>query len=218
MQGVKRANGDWKSCEGACKDRWGHFQEGDSPYESPRLLAVGICKLARTQADPHLIFEQSAGDEGLTPKGDRRATVFGEKMGECNRCIDVDHRSPRSSSSSARRSRSGATGFDGGGGSSADETGSVNQPLRTDSASIASARKGLSASRGGPISATTRSRSVTRIVSPDAAKRRHSFSRPDNSLRSTDFMGIRIASGSCRVNVWAYRCVSCGIGYFVWSG
>ena len=217
MQGVKRANGGWKRCDGACEDRWGHFQEGDSPYESPRLLAMGIYKLERTQADPHLIFEQSAGDESLTPKGDRRATVFGEKMGECNRCIHVDHRSLRSSSSSARRSRSGATGFDGGGTPSADETGGVNQPLRTDSASIASARKGFPASRGGPISATTRSRSVTRIVSPDAAKRRHSFSRPDNNLRSTDLMGIRVASGSRMVNVRAYRCVFCRIGHSVWS-
>jgi hypothetical protein len=50
-------------------------------------------------------------------------------------------------------------------------TGGVTQPFRTASARAASVGDSLRPGRGAVISATTRSRSVTRIVSPSAARR-----------------------------------------------
>ena len=72
-----------------------------------------------------------------------------------------------------------------------DKTGGVNQPLRTASASTASARAGLLVSRGGPSSATIRSRSVTRTVSPDAATRTYSLSLFFRAFMPTALMNGR---------------------------
>lgn len=49
----------------------------------------------------------------------------------------------------------------------------------------------LRVSGGGPSSATTRSRSVTRIVSPDAASRTYSLRRRFNASIPTDLMHRR---------------------------
>ena len=67
----------------------------------------------------------------------------------------VDHRSLRSPSSSLSNTDSAASGGPPRGGSVPGESAGVNQPFRTASASMASARMGLLVSRGGPISATT---------------------------------------------------------------
>ena len=125
--------------------------------------------------------------------------VFGQQLGKHNRSIEIDHRSLLSPSNSARRSRSGATGA-GRGGSPTSSAGGVNQPLRTASASCMSARIGLLVSRGGPISATTRSRSVTRTVSPDDASRTYSLRRLLSILIPTDLMYYKVATSGYLVN------------------
>ena len=78
----------------------------------------------------------------------------------------------------------------------ADSVGGVSHPLRTASASNASASIGLLVSLGGPISATTRSRSVTRTVSPDAASRTYSLNRLFNTFIPTDLMDGKVATRS----------------------
>ena len=78
----------------------------------------------------------------------------------------------------------------------AGSVGGVSHPLRTASASRASASIGLLASLGGPISATTRSWSVTRTVSPEAASRTYSLNRLFNTFIPTDLIHREVATRS----------------------
>jgi hypothetical protein len=90
------------------------------------------------------------------------------------RCMQVDHRSVRSSSSSFSRVVQGTAGFL----ASLDFplTGGRSHPLRSMSASMASPASSDLQGAGGVISATTMSLSMTRIVSPDAARFTYSLS------------------------------------------
>ena len=123
---------------------------------------------ARTGAD--------GSKRGFGPERSRGSPVFRKQVSQGDRGVDVDHRSFRSPSSSLSNTESTASGAPPRGGSDPGESAGVNQPFRTASASMASARMGLLDSRGGPISATTRPRSVTRTVSPPAASRTYSLS------------------------------------------
>ena len=108
--------------------------------------------------------------------------------------VYVGYRSLRSTSRSARISRSGRTGFGVGGGPSKRRAGGVNHPFRTASVSTAFPKTGLRDSLGGPSSATTRSRSVTRIVSPSAARRTYSLSRLLSTLILTALTGLNVTT------------------------
>ena len=77
--------------------------------------------------------------------------------------------------------------------------GGVRMPSRTMAASFASASIGLRSGRGGPSSATTRSRFVTRTVSPAAAMRTYSLSLLFSVLRPTDLMPMKVATSGCFV-------------------
>ena len=84
----------------------------------------------------------------------------------------------------------------------AGSVGGVSHPLRTASAGSASASSGLLVSLGGPISATTQSRSVTRTVSPDAASRMYSLNRLFNTFIPTALMCRRVATSSDLVKLY----------------
>src|SRR4051812_3109943 len=86
------------------------------------------------------------------------------------------------------------------GGSRAIKIGGVIQPLRQASDHSASDSRGLRVGLGGPISATTRSRSVTRTVSPPAASRTYSLSLFLRSLRPTERIHGNVASRGYFVN------------------
>ena len=117
-------------------------------------------------------------------------------MSESHGSAYVDHRSLRSPSNSAPTSFNAILGSGTGGVPTEGRSGGVNQPFRTASASTASARTALLVSRGGPISATTRSRSVTRMVSPLAAMRTYSLSRLLRTLIPTDLTHSKVVT-SC---------------------
>src|SRR5207247_6141531 len=99
-------------------------------------------------------------------------------------------KSPVSARSRCRLSRSSSIVITGlrGGGPRPTELGGVIQPCRTASNSSASASTGLRVWLGGQISATTRSRSVTRTVSPPAASRMYSLNLFLSVLRPTERM------------------------------
>ena len=161
---------------------------------------MGPGKSTTMQPSPYFVFQQAAGHQGIPPEPGRRTTIFGQKLSECDRRIKVDHRSLRSASSSSRSSLKRATGAAEHGSPVAGSAGGVNQPLRIASARKASARIGLLVSLGGLISATTRSRSVTSIVSPPAASRTYSLSLLFSILMPTDLMHDRVATSSYFVN------------------
>ena len=152
------------------------------------------------QRPPQLVLRQSARDQSLVPERIRRATILGQEMGEGNGRVEVDYRSRRFSSISARASSSRATGGGVGGGPEAESVGGISKPDRTAPARKASVRTGLRVSLGGPSSATTRPRSVTRIVSPDAASRTYSLNRLFRSLMPTDLMCPSVAPSSYLIN------------------
>src|SRR6266498_3813361 len=139
---------------------------------------------------PDLVLEKATGDQRLLPQIQRRLPVFGKKLRESDRRVEIDQRSARSRSSSPRSSSSGATGSLGGmepGG----RTGGVTHPWRTASASRASERSGLRVSRGGTSSATTRSRSVMSTDSPFPTRRTYSESLFFKTFSPTDLMRLK---------------------------
>ncbi len=198
MQGIQGPHGNRlrKSIQSAVQDCWSKLQKRNSSNEPKGRLTVGIGEIARVKPGPYLVLHQPAGYEGLGPKPDGWAAVFSQQLGKHYRSIQVDHRSLRSSAISASRSRSGATGSGVGGVPTDGSVGGVKRPLRTASASNASARIGLLVGLGGPISATTRSRSVTRTVSPDAARRMYSLKRLLSIFIPTDLIRNKVATGS----------------------
>ena len=173
MERIERAHGVGfrKGLTGSFQHRRNQFQERDTCDERPRRSAMGIGQAPRVQPVPDLMLKQPAGDQRLVPKRSRWASVLGQEVGKRDRRIQLDQRSFRSLSSSSRRSRNGATGSAAGGAPPVATAGGVSHPCRTASASTASARIGLRVSAGGRSSATTRSWSETRTVSPDAASR-----------------------------------------------
>ena len=191
MEGVKRPNGNRIGLQGAREHRRRQLQQRDPRDKAPSRFSVRISEVARVQPGPDLIFQQPTCHQGLMPKRGRRATILGQEVSDRYRSVDIDQRSLLSSCSSASSSCNRATGRDVCGGPEVDKTGGVNQPLRTASASTASARAGLLVSRGGPSSATIRSRSVTRTVSPDAATRTYSLSLFFRAFMPTALMNGR---------------------------
>ena len=109
------------------------------------------------------------------------------------------HRSARSACRSAKSSRSFITGFRAGMSFPADSGGLIH-PWRTASSRRASETGELRPGVGGPSWATTRSRSVTKTVSPPAASRMYSLSLFLSSLMPTDLIAKKVATGGHSVN------------------
>src|ERR1700694_4412214 len=124
----------------------------------------------------------------------------------CHRAIEIDHRSARSRCRLLRSSSIVITGVRWGG-PRPTEIGGVIQPCRKASINRASASSGLRLGLGGPISATTRSRSVTRTVSPPAASRTYSLSLFLRVLRPTE-----------RITQCSYQRLPCQTIVFYLSG
>jgi len=80
------------------------------------------------------------------------------------------------------------TGLPLGGGPFSGDRAGVRWPLRTISTSRGLSASGFPVARGGPISATMRSRLVTNTVSPEAARRTYSLKRLFSSLIPTALM------------------------------
>src|SRR5687768_2609632 len=193
MQGVQRANRLGKRLERASQDWRDQLQEGQAAHERTGRLSVTPPKLPRMHPGPDLVLEEPARYERLTPKVVARATILGEELGQRHGGVNVNHRSLRSASSSWSNSARRATGFRAG--RTWDGTiGCLTHPRRTTSASRASLTSTARPGSGGRSSATTRSRSVTRTVSPSAARRTYSLSLFFNALMPT----ARIPNGSYR--------------------
>src|SRR5206468_2834538 len=151
--------------------------------ERPHRLAVSPRQPARMDAHPQLVLQQPARDERLIPDLRRRFSILGQRGGG----VEVDHRSPRSSSISRRSCRSFATGG-AAAGREGDSSAGVIHPRRTASARSASGTRGARAPLGGTSSATTRSRSAMSTVSPWLARRTYSLSFFFRVLRPTTRM------------------------------
>lgn len=185
MKSVERPDIRREGFEGTLEDRGGEFEKSDATDQRPHGLAVRATELSGVNARPGLVLQQPAGDEVLAPQAVGRARVLGEELSERDRSVQIDQRARRSSASSRRSRSREATGLLGGGGPGP-SAGGVSQPCRTASASRASDRRGLREACGGTSSATTRSRSVTRIVSPPDARRTYSESLFFKVFRPTD--------------------------------
>src|SRR5450759_3267950 len=146
-----------------------------------------ILELVRVDTIPNLAFKKPAGHQLLIPEQVGREAIFRQQMCERHRAIEIDHRSARSRCISLRSSSIVITGLRAGG-PRPTEIGGVIQPCRNASSNSASDSIELRAGLGGPISATTRSRSVTRTVSPPAASRTYSLSLFLSVLRPTERM------------------------------
>ncbi len=166
----------------------GTVQQRDPSNDCARRLAVRVRKPARVQRRSYLVFEAPAGDQCSAPEGSRGPAVPGQQPGLRDGRIEIDHRSRRLSSRSARTSSRLATGAGLGGAPDPASAGGASTPDRTASVRKASAGTGLRLSRNGPNSATTRSRSVTSMVSPEAASRTYSLKRLFSALIPIDLM------------------------------
>ena len=154
-----------------------------------------LLELVEWKAESAGAVDEPAGDQRLLPEAFRWRAVFRQEMSERDRSIKVNQRSLRSCSSSFCSLRKEVTGLRGGGVDAA-SAGGVTQPLRTASDSNASDSTGLLVLSGGTSSATTRSRSVTRTVSPRSARRTYSLSLFFRTFKPTAFISTNVASGS----------------------
>ena len=202
MKRIESPDRPRKRFQGPREDRRGELNKGDTAQESTHLVSVRSGEFARVNASPDFILKQTARDQILPPKPLRWHLVFCKEMSEGDRGVEIDQRSLRSCSSSRRRELKDMTGFRGGG-PAGDRAGGVIQPLRTASASNASARSGLRFFWAGASSATTRSRSVTNTVSPLSARRTYSLSLFLRTFSPTARIGGKVASGSYHVKSWA---------------
>src|SRR6266571_4064321 len=190
VERVEGPQGDRERLERALQHLGHELQEPDPGEGLACRIRMGAGEAASVDTDPDFVLEEPAGDQGFPPQRGRGRSVFGEKVREHYRSVEIDHRSSRSWSSSASRSLRGATGARGGG-SSATIIGAEIQPFRITSAISASATSGLRPARGGTISATTRSRSVTSTVSPRAARRTYSLSLFLRTLSPTAYTNLK---------------------------
>src|SRR5665213_626057 len=194
MKCVERSHRDGEGCHRARQDGILQLHQGDVTQQGPHMLAMRSIALIGVDAVPDLDLEQSARNQRLLPEFRGGRSVFGEKLGQENGAIEVDHRSSRSRSMSFINFSNVMTGLRGGSGPDG-SAGGRSTPLRTRSASFALVRP-ESRAWGGTSSATTLSRSVTRIVSPLAARRTYSLSLFFRILRPTTRMFRKVAPRS----------------------
>jgi hypothetical protein len=203
MECVQGPNRFREGFQRSSEHRRGKFNYGNPAQQRTHFVTVRAAKFARMDAGPDLVLKKTAGDQRLLPEAFRRRVIFGEKMRERHRSVEVDQRPLRSCSSSRFSWRKDITGLRGG--TPADgNAGGVIHPWRMASASKASASSGLLLLSGGTISATTRSRSVTSTVSPRSAKRTYSLSLFFRIFNPTARMVNRVASRSslCQGRAW----------------
>jgi len=177
------------------KYRRSQFYQSQATQQRADFVCVRLREFPRVDPGPNLILDESAGDQRLSPEPVRRRTVFRQEVSKSDRSIEVNQRSLRSCSISFFSFRKDVTGLRGGG-VDAVSAGGVIQPLRTASDSKASASTGLLVLSGGTSSATTRSRSVTRTVSPRSARRTYSLSLFFKTFKPMALIKTNVASGS----------------------
>jgi hypothetical protein len=200
MKRIQSSDRPPEGLQGSCEHRRGEFNKGDAAQQRTHFIRMRSGELERVNPSPNLTLKETAGDQRFLPELFRGRAVFGQKMCERNRGVEIDQRSLRSWSNSRLRSRKDMTGLREGG--PADESaGGLMRPWRTASASNASASTGLRCFSGGTSSATTRSRSVTSTVSPFAARRTYSLSLFLRTFNPTALMASNVASSSYRCQV-----------------
>ena len=195
MEGIQSPYRLGKGLQRSREHRRRKLYQGQATEQRTHFVRVRSCQFPRVNPRPNLVFDEAAGNQWLLPKAFGWRSVFRQEMRQCDRSIEVNQRSLRSCSSSFCNLRKDVTGLRGGGPDAA-SAGGVIQPLRTASASKASASTGLLVLSGGTISATTRSRSVTRTVSPRSARRTYSLSLFFRTFNPTAFMFTNVAPGS----------------------
>src|SRR6266487_633999 len=147
MKGVERSDRLGKRLQSTRQDRQRELDKRNPSQQSSHFVAMGAGELTRVDARPNLVLDQPTGNQRLLPEGFRRDAVFSEKVRERHRCIEIDQRSLRSSSSSRLSLRKDITGLRGGT-PLAGSAGGVIQPWRTASANMASATSGLRLASG----------------------------------------------------------------------
>jgi hypothetical protein len=195
MKGIQRSDRLWKRLQ--CPRQYGcsELYQRQPAEERADFVRMRSRQFARVNPCPNFILDQPAGDQRFLPEALRWRAVFGQKMRQRDRSIEVNQSSLRSCLSSLWSLRKEIMGLRGGGVDAA-SAGGVIQPLRTASDSKASASTGLLVLSGGTSSATTRSRSVTSTVSPRSARRTYSLSLFFKTFKPTALMWLNVASGS----------------------
>src|SRR5271170_4857879 len=187
MNGVQCPHRNGKRLQGAGQHGSNHLDHRNSADQIAYGLSMRILQPLRIDAIPNLAFKKPAGHQLQVPELIRWESIFCQQMCERHRTIEIDHRSARSRCRLLRSSSIVITGLRAGGPRPI-ESGGVIQPWRKASNNRASDSTELRVGLGGPISATTRSRSVTRTVSPPAASRTYSLSLFLSVLRPTERM------------------------------
>lgn len=185
MKRIHRSNWNWKGFEGTLQHRRHEFQQRHSGEQLPSLLTVAIAELKSVYPHKSFVLDQATAHQWFFPHPRRWFGVLCQTLGQENRGVEVDQGSDRSASSPERISSRVMTPGAVGNGPAPIKAGCKN-PLRTASARKASATKGARVSRGGTSSATTRSRSEIKIVSPPAARRTYSLNLFLRTFKPTD--------------------------------
>jgi hypothetical protein len=153
---------EWETAAGRAPVWSNHFNHRNATKQFRTASPCEFCSLCAL-----IRFKSRIQDAGWKPMADPRAGPAGTDLRPTDvqvPAIEIDHRSARSRSRLLRSSLIDITGLRAGGPRPTDIGGAIH-PCRKASNKSASDSIGLRAGPGGPISATTRSRSVTRTVS-----------------------------------------------------
>src|SRR6185503_11390171 len=165
VQCIEGTNRHRKRLDRACDHERAQLEQCNGTDQYPYPVGMRSPEAARMDSRPDLVLEEPARYERFLPEGERGNSCFSQEMSERHRRVEIRHRSSRSRASSASRSSVGATGFRGGTVPRGVSAG-LTTPSRTRAARWPSDRRSARVADGGVISATTRSRSVTKTVSP----------------------------------------------------
>lgn len=85
MQRIERSQISGRFLSSAADDFGNHFDERESAEEIRRRFALCCRELQLVQTDPHLVFQQTTGDQWLVPEPWIRPLVFSEELREGDR-------------------------------------------------------------------------------------------------------------------------------------
>src|SRR5580765_7910969 len=89
MEGVESPHWLWERLQRSCEHRRGKLDKGDTAQQGAHLVRMRASEIVHVDAGPNFIFEESTGNQRFLPELIRRRLIFGEKMSERDRSIEI---------------------------------------------------------------------------------------------------------------------------------
>src|SRR5919106_1920733 len=111
MKGIQHSNRLWKGLQCPRQHGRSELYQRQPTEQRADFIRVRSRQFARVNSRPNLVLDQPARDQRFLPEAFRWGAVFGQKMRQRDRSIEINQRSLRSCSSSFWTLRKEVTGF-----------------------------------------------------------------------------------------------------------